>query len=119
MARLTIAQSRQKEILTLSEYIHEENANEKAKYIMNSFYRLAALYQRNFYDSQNSHICENARLYSLLQESEKKVDKWVLRLNKILLAYGLKIDFPGLYPHICKFENGKNGAVIVSGFWYN
>jgi len=121
MAKLTIAQLREKEVVKLAAYdrrqITEEEAQATAKRIMNRFYRYNALRIRNFEDD-NNEATYNKFWHKQNEEKEERLCK---KLNAdINTLYGLNLTFAGLYAHIGEIDK-ENGCIkrdIISGWYY-
>ena len=116
MAKLTIAQLREKEVKTLATYdkrcVSEYEAEATAKNIMNRFYRFNALRVRNFEDDNNEAT------YSKFwhKQNEAKEERLYKALKKdINEIYGLSLTFSGLYGHIGEMEGTciKNDIIYV------
>lgn len=120
MAKMTIAQMREKELDRLVSYRTETPTAEdyaKAKKLMNSFYRLCGLAETNLYLANNERTC-NA---SYTRESEAKESRWYDRLCKEFQEFcGLTLFYTGYAPSIGT-KDSKTGAVCekVSRFFYN
>lgn len=86
MAQLTIAQMREKDVEYLAHFVNgewnetepTEEKRETAKRLMNSYYRLNVLCERNFYWTNDS-VKHNK---PWVKESEEREDKWYKRLKK-------------------------------------
>lgn len=100
MARMTIAQLREREIDRLVSFKTDSPTDadyEEARRNMNSFYRLCGLADRNLY-LQNDERRYNTRY---AREQEAKEDRWYKRLNKAFMeTYGLKLMYFGHIPSI-------------------
>ena len=98
--RPTIAQLREREVHRLAGF---KSANptdadiEEARRLMNSFYRLCGLCERNLYLANNERTC-NSRSTQL---SEEREDRWWKRLDKEFhRLYGLNLVYCGYAPSI-------------------
>lgn len=111
MATLTTAQRRALQLEKFNnDYVKDI---EKAKYIVNSYYRLCGLSERNCINANDSDYYK--RFYDELKKSEEKEQKWISRLNAHLKPYNLSIVYPGIYPEIAivDHENGCVESVVV------
>lgn len=107
MRQLTIAQRRERQLERFNEdHIHDIN---KARYITNSLYRLAGLDERLVYLQNDERTCDRP---STRYEEERALN-WVKRLNKNLKPYDLQIMYSGIYPQICKSEDGHRIDEVV------
>ena len=114
MARLTIAQRRERQLQSFNEEFIKDIS--KASYIINSFYRLCGLDEWLLYAENDPRRC-NSRY---TQEQEEKALRWIARLNKHLAPYGLKIAYSGYLPSICIMGEGNRiDRVVYSGIFYN
>lgn len=100
MARLTIAQIREKEVDKLA---HIKSANptdedfREARKIMNSYYRLCGLCKTNLYLANDESTA--GKYYCIA--SELREDRWYKRLDKLFSElYGLRLVYCGYYPSI-------------------
>lgn len=115
MARMTIAQMREREVLRLARAKEENPSAEtirEAQRLMNSFYRLAALDDRNLYLSNNERTA-NSRYTA---QSEERAYKWWLRLRDEFRAFcGYSLEYFGHLPTI----TDGDGSQKISAFYYN
>lgn len=120
MAKLTIAQLRERAVEKLATY---KNPNptwedlEEAKRNMNSLYRLNSLATRNLYLLNDEHTCN---LWST-KKSEEREYKWGKRLDCIFYeTYGLKIVSTSGYSYFPGVVD-NNGAVYqkIEMYFYN
>lgn len=100
MARLTIAQLREREVERLAHF-HSENPTENdmdtARRLMNSFYRLCGLCERNLYLANDERTCNRAST----KASEDRESKWSKRLSKEFEEFsGLELFYSGYCPSI-------------------
>lgn len=119
MARMTIAQMREKELDRLVAYktsTPTEADYTEARRLMNSFYRLCGLSYRVCM-LQNSETTCNGRYCA---EQEAKEEKWFNRLKgEFNRLYGLDLYYSGICPSIgTKNENGGVSEKI-SRYFYN
>jgi len=115
MKKYTIAECREKELTRLVE-ISGTNDFEKARYLMNSFYRLCGLCERNLYLANNEYTCNRKST----KDSEEKEYKWYLRLKKEFETFsGLTLVYCGYMPSIG--INHENGGFYekVYRYFYN
>ena len=100
MAKMTIAQMREREVQRLAEYhadIPTEEDLKEARRLMNSFYRLCGLAETNLYLANDSERYNT----KLLKESEEKEGKWYDRLSKEFEEFaGLRLFYAGYCPSI-------------------
>ena len=98
--RFTIAQLRERELDRLVKYktnTPTESDYSEARRIMNSFYRLCGLSERNLYLSNSERMC-NSRY---AREMEDKEDRWYKRLGKRFKEiYNLDLYYVGYCPSI-------------------
>lgn len=119
MAKMTIAQMREKEVIKLATLENAEPTEQNirtAQRLMNSFYRLCGLCETNLYLSNNGRTATTRRT----AESEAREDKWFARLNKEFNnRYGLQLYYCGFCPSIGHdYEHG--GCVeIINRYFYN
>ncbi len=101
MARMTIAQLRERAIYQLAERktsTPTEKDLQDARRTMNSFYRLCGL------DEQLLYLENDERTYNRKSTHEKaaKRDKWFDRLNKVFKEeYNARLVYFGYVPTIC------------------
>ena len=105
MPKMTIAQLRERDINRLvSMKTAEPGADDyrEARRVMNSYYRLCGLSERNLYLSNNEKTC-NTRW---CLESEDRESHWYNRLNETFkTVYGLRLVYFGYFPSIATAEN--------------
>ena len=115
MAKMTIAQQREREVVRLAsakspEYT--ESDLREARRLMNSFYRLAGLDERLLYLENTESTCNNRRTKQL----SEKAYNWYTRLSKELGAFcGYKLTYFGHLPTITDADNNKK----ISAFYYD
>lgn len=119
MAKLSIAQLREKEVATLAAYdrrqITEEEAQATAKKIMNRFYRLNALRIRNIEDDNNEATCNKF----WHKQNEEKEERLYKKLDADLeTLYGLHLSFPGAYALISETNGTRSEKDIIYGYYY-
>lgn len=99
MTKLTIAQCREREVIRLAQY-KDNNPTEaqinEARHIMNSFYRLCGLCERNLYLANDSYWHDKPST----KASEEREQRWLDRLKKALKPYGLTLYYGGYCPSI-------------------
>ena len=115
MAKMTIAQLREREVLRLA-YYHAENPTEEdirtAKRLMNSYYRLVGLCERVLYLSNDERTC-NSRY---LSELEDKEDKWYHRLSKQFAEFcGCRLRYFSYFPSIID----EYDSLAISLYFYS
>ena len=100
MPKMTIAQLREREVARLAEMHSAEYSErdlEQARRLMNSFYRLCGLAERNLYLTNNERTC-NCRY---TKESEEKESRWYKRLSAQFKEFaGLELFYGGYMPSI-------------------
>lgn len=118
MARMTIAQMRERDIIKLAA-MHSENPTEndiaEAKRLFNSYYRLCGLSETNLYlqNDEKRHDTWYAK------QSEEKESKWYARLDKEFNNFAkLRLVYCGYYPSIgYKTEHGGFVDVFYPHFY--
>lgn len=117
MARMTIAQLREREVIRLATYKNQEpteNDINEARAIMNSFYRLCGLCETLLY-WENDERTYN-KYYT--REAEAKRDRWDDRLKSKLKPYGLTLYYSGYCPSIgTKDAHGGCSEKITRWFY--
>ena len=100
---MTIAELRRKEVRKLAEF-NRDVEYENASRLMNSFYRLCGLSERNLELANDSTIYNAKRL----AKSEARESRWYERLNaEFKKLYGLELVYCGYAPSIgIRVENG-------------
>lgn len=117
MAKMTIAQMREKEVeklATIGNANPTEQDIKEARRLMSSFYRLCGLCETNF-----CGLCEtkNTRRKA---ESEARQDKWFERLNKEFNErYGLQLYYCGFCPSIGHDYKHGGCIEIINRYFYN
>ena len=115
MAALTIAQRRALQLEKFNdEYIHDI---EKARKILNSYYRYHALYTRVLVMDNDSNYY-GSRYH---QEQSKKEEKWRNRLTEMLKPYGISIYVSWSMPFL-GIVNPENGCIekeVINPILYN
>ena len=118
MAKLTIAQLREKEVKRLAQF-HTDNPTEedimKARKLMNSFYRLCGLSERNLYLTNCEHTCNKPST----KESEEREYKWFKLLNKEFREFcGLELVYCGYHPSIGTVTRPGGGFSPKISLWF-
>lgn len=118
MARMTIAQLREREVRRLAEFKRKNPTDgdiAEARRNMNSFYRLCGLCERNLYLSNDEHTANRAST----RRSEEREDQWHKRLDKVFKdTYGLRLVYCGYAPSIgVKVEHGGFSEKIYRYFY--
>ena len=115
MARMTIAQLRVRDIHTLAHrYKTDPTADDYrlVRKLMNSYYRLCGLCERNLYLANDERTC-NRRSTA---RSEEREEKWWKRLDKQFRdTFGLMLEYHGCYLSICEY----NHEVAIWPHFYN
>ena len=100
MAKLTIAQLREREVERLARFKNPEPTEEdikEARRNMNSFYRLCGLCETNLYHANDERTCNT----TWHRRSEERESAWHARLNKTFEdTYGLRLVYCGYMPSI-------------------
>lgn len=114
----TVKELRERELERLVAYKTENPSEEdfaKARKLMNSFYRLCGLAERNLYLQNDANTC-NTRF---AKESEEKESRWYERLKKQFQAeYGLTLYYAGYAPSIgTKDEHGACSEKVTRFFY--
>lgn len=123
MARMTIAQLRERDVEYIAHFVNgewnetepTEEKTENARRLMNSFYRLNGLAERNFYYSNDSRLHDR----SWVKKSEEREDKWYKRLRKEFKEnFGLDLYYSSFYVSIGHvYERGGVSTVIYPKFY--
>lgn len=117
MRKMSIAELREKEVYRLATFKNENPTNEdiaNARKIMNSFYRLCGLCEKNLYLANDEKWC-NTRY---TRDSEERESKWVDRLNIALKPYGLQLFFCGYCPSIGTVNKENGGCCEKITRWF-
>ena len=118
MKKLTVAEMREKELERLIAFktsTPTEADRVEARRMMNSFYRLCGLCERNLYLTEDERTCNRRST----KESEEREARWFHRLNdEFKKVYGLELDYGGYMPSIgIKNEHG-GFADKISRYFY-
>lgn len=118
MRQPTVAERRKREIPKLVAFKTDNPTTEdfkEARMLMNSFYRLCGLSERNLYLSNEERTC-NLRSTKL---SEEREDRWWRRLDAAFFdTYGLNLVYCGYMPSIVtKCEHGGVSEKIQRFFY--
>ncbi len=110
MARMTIAQLREREVDRLAHYHAEEPSEDDYRVackLMNSFYRLCGLADRNLYRANCEYTCNTERT----KREEAREYAWYRRLSAKFKEFaGLELFYTGHMPSIGT-RNPENGGV--------
>ena len=114
MAKMTVAQLREKAVLTLAERKNpnpSEQDIQETRRIMNSYYRLCGL------DTQLLYLCNDERTCNTRYTHQKEAQamRWIDRLNSWLKDYNAHLVYFGYFPTIC--ECGTNNDLYLSHFY--
>lgn len=117
MARMTIAQMRERDVYRLAEMHNNkptENDIQEARRLFNSYYRLCGLSETNLYLQNDSK--RHDTYYA--KQSEEKERKWYDRLDAEFNKFaGLRLVYCGYYPSIGhKIERGGFADVFYPHF---
>ena len=97
MARMTIAQIRARQVETIARYKTDtptEQDMTTARTLLNSYYRLCGLADRNLYMANDERRC-NTRYCAM---SEEKEERWIKNLSERMRAFNaLIVDYFGGY----------------------
>lgn len=120
MAKMTIAQLREREVERLARYKTSEPTEAdiaEAKSIMNSFYRLCGLADRNLYLANEEWSCNLAST----KESEDREYRWYKRLNEQFKAnYGLELYYFSWLPSIiARDDEGRVTSEKIHRYFYD
>ena len=118
MAKMTIAQLREREVEKLARYKNPEPTEQdiaEAKRIMNSYYRLAGLNERLLYINNDERTYNFYFRSGELKRLEEQEDRWIKRIKNWLKEYGLTINYYSFLPTI----TDENGYIKVYAFYYN
>lgn len=119
MARMTIAQLRERELKRLVEFKTDSPTNEdyrEARRMMNSFYRLCGLCERNLYLTNDSGTANRKSTHS----SESREDRWHKRLDKEFYdTYGLRLVYCGYCPSIGVVLDKGGFSEKISRYFYD
>lgn len=120
MNKLTIAERREKELDILISYKTSNPTPadyKEARKVMNSYYRLCGLCDRNSMLTNEEYTCNLASTH----KSEEREAKWFRRLQKTFKEiYGLDLFYVSWYPLIGA-KDTTNGSVqeLVHAIFYN
>lgn len=100
MAKMTIAQCREREVNRLAE-LHKPDPGpediDEARRLMNSYYRLCGLCDRNLYLTNDDYTCNKFST----KRSEERESNWYKRLNKEFEEFaGVSLVYCSWYPSI-------------------
>ena len=113
-----VAENRRKEVVRLAKMKNPEPSEDdvvEASKMMNSYYRLVHLFERNLLLSNCEATCNRRSTL----ESEARENRWYLRLDKQFQdTYGLRLAYFGYYPTIV-YDKDKGGlAQAISVYFY-
>lgn len=116
---LTIHEQRERELRNLVLFKTDNPTDDdiaEARTLMNSYYRLCGLSERNMYLANDERTANS----SYTKKSEDRESRWCARLNdQFAKLYGLNLVYCGYYPRIgIKYEGG-GFSQKVSTFFYN
>lgn len=119
MARMTIAQLRERELGRLVAFKTDSPTSEdykEARRMMNSFYRLCGLCETNLYLTNDERTAN--RRYT--HESEARDNKWHKRLDKQFSdTYGLRLVYCGYCPSIGVVLDHGGFSEKISRYFYD
>ena len=115
MAKMSIAQLRERETLRLAKRHEDDPSPEtirEAFRLMNSYYRLCGLMENNLYLSNNERTCN----LKSTERSEERAYNWFKRLSAEFTAFcGFSLRQYGHIPSIIDAD----GHHAVATYWYN
>ena len=118
MARMTIAQLREREVYRLAEYHNAEYTDQDvqtARKLMNSFYRLCGLAETNLYLANDEKWCNREST----KRSEEKESAWYKRLSKQFQDFaGLELYYAGYAPSIGIVHRPSGGCSEKITRWF-
>lgn len=110
----TIAEMRREEVQKLHEMNPEAGYNTATR-LMNSFYRLCGLAERNLYlaNDERTHALKST------QKSEEREERWYKRLSgEFEKNYGLTLTYCGYMPSIGVETPGKGFSEKIYRYFY-
>ena len=118
MAKMTIAQLREREVYRLAQYHSERPSDqdiETARKLMNSFYRLCGLSERNLYLANDERWCNRKST----KESEERESRWCKRLSAQFKDFaGLELFYAGYCPSIGIVYRPSGGCAEKITRWF-
>lgn len=113
MAKMTIAQMREREVARLAEICGDRD---KAYNLMYRFYRLCGMDSR-LLELQNDERTYNSH-YTL--DLEERREKAFQRLRNDFRSFGLDLKYGGVCPTICEYtpNDSRIGREIIGRFFY-
>lgn len=119
MPRMTIAQCREREVYRLAELYNPDPGPEdidKARRLMNSYYRLCGLCDRNLYLSNEECTCNKLST----KRSEQRETNWHERLNKEFEEFaGVSLVYCSWYPSIGYKSKYGGFERKIHAYFYN
>lgn len=120
MAKLSIAQLREKELYKLADIIAAVNTKNEvytdnlkiAQNLMNRYYRLCGADERLLYLENDERTANRRSTQELSEQTEKRLAK----LQADFKAYGLKLVYFGYMPTICYIDSTQTA---VERYFYN
>lgn len=114
MRKMTIAQLREKELEKLATITGD---HEKARNLMNRYYRLAGLDWYLVHADNDEKLCNTP----YVAQKHEKWQRMYKRLNDDFMQYGLTLAYSGIMPRIVKHEPDKPGCIgadIINTYFY-
>lgn len=113
MEKMTIAQLREKELEKLATITGN---HEKARNLMNRYYRLAGLDWYLVHADNDEKLCNTPHV----AKQHEKWQRMYKRLNDDFMQYGLTLAYSGIMPRIVKHEPDKPGigADVINTYFY-
>ena len=115
----SIKELREREVLKLVSFKTDNPTPDdiaEASSLMNSFYRLCGLCERNLYLSNNERTCNSRHT----RESEDRASRWSDRLDeKFKNTYGLRLVYCGYLPSIgVVYQPGGGFSEKITRWFY-
>lgn len=114
MRKMTIAQLREKELEKLATITGD---HEKARNLMNRYYRLAGLDWYLVHADNDEKLCNTPHVAQKHEEWQRMYK----RLNDDFMQYGLTLAYSGIMPRIVKHEPDKPGCIgadVINTYFY-
>lgn len=114
-----IKRLRQEDVNRLAHLLGDDY--DKAKYIMNCFYRLAGLYSRLCIVENDAEMYETWTRYGWLEKEEDRQERMTANINKHLSPIGLRVNLESACTSIVRPDEDKRGCIaeiFTLGHWY-
>ena len=116
--KFTVAELREKEIPKLVAFKTNNPCQtdfEEARRLMNSFYRLCGLAEKNLYLANTERTCNKRST----KASEEREEKWFKRLDaEFRKVYGLSLTYCGYAPSIVKEDPHGGVSEKITRYFY-